>query len=330
MAELNCCLVGYGGIAAFHTDALRQLDGVELHTVVGRREEPTRAFQQEHGFGRATTDYRETVDDDEIDAIIITSPSELHHEMTSAALRAGKHVLVEIPLALSARGGRELAELAATRDRRLMVAHTRRFMTSGMFVRDFLTSGRAGAVHQHHAYSFWLRHENVGWTGYQRSWVDDVLFHHGCHLVDFSLWSLDAQVRRVHGELTPLDQRTGTSLDVSMLLRYASETIATISLSYNAPQGAAGQLYLCDNGTLDVTGDRVSFAGELLYEGGDGDSLEAAVIVQNREFVDAIREGREPCCSATDALASLEVLQQVYDQMVELEGEKNYRRPWGL
>ena len=115
-----------------------------------------------------------------------------------------------------------------------------------------------------------------------------------------------------------------------MLLRYASETIATISLSYNAPQGAAGQLYLCDNGTLDVTGDRVSFAGELLYEGGDGDSLEAAVIVQNREFVDAIREGREPCCSATDALASLEVLQQVYDQMVELEGEKNYRRPWGL
>ena len=54
MAELNCCLVGYGGIAAFHTDALRQLDGVELHTVVGRREEPPRAFQPEHGFGRAT------------------------------------------------------------------------------------------------------------------------------------------------------------------------------------------------------------------------------------------------------------------------------------
>jgi 2-hydroxy-4-carboxymuconate semialdehyde hemiacetal dehydrogenase len=329
MANLNCCLVGYGGIAVFHTDAFKQIDGAVLHTVVGRREEPTQAFVEKYGYGRGTTIYQEALDDDEIDAIIVTAPSELHYEMTAAALRAGKHVLVEIPLAMSAKGARELAELAASLDRRVMVAHTRRFEPSGLFVRDFLASGQAGAVHQHHAYSFWLRHENVGWTGYQRSWVDDVLFHHGCHMVDFSLWSLDAEVRRVRGELSPLDARTGTTLDVSMLLRYASETVATISLSYNAHQGASGQLYLCDNGTLAVEGSRVSFGGEILYDG-EGDSLAGAVVAQNREFVDALRDGREPSCNAASGLKSLAVLQQVYDQMVELDGEELYRRPWGL
>lgn len=329
MGVLNCCVVGYGGIALYHVEALKKIKGVVLHTVVGRRPEPTISFKEEHGFLNASSCYEEALSASEIDAIIITSPSELHYEMTAAALRAGKDVLVEIPLAMSARGARELEELARRQERRLMVAHSRRFEAGGLFVRDFIGSGQLGQVHQHHAYSFSLRHKNVGWTGYQRSWVDDVLFHHGCHLVDFSLWTLDAEVERVRGELSPLHPAIGTSLDVSMLLRYAKGTIATISLSYNALQGASGQLYLGEKGTLELRGNKVIFAGEVVFES-QGDQLTDAVLSQDREFVAAIRENRQPSCSAADGLQALEPLQEVYDQMIQLEGEEKYRRPWGI
>ena len=329
MDELNICLVGYGGIAAFHAEALRQIEGVRLRAVVGRRPEPTTAFAQEWGIAVGTTDLEAALADVGVDAVVIAAPSEFHHSMTRAALLAGKDVLVEIPLAMSEKGGQELVELARKTGRRVMVAHTRRFESTGRFSRDFLAAGKAGRVHQHHSFSFWLRHENVGWTGYRRSWVDDVLFHHGCHLVDFSLWCLDDEVRRVRGELSPLDPQTGSSLDVSMLLRYANEAIATISLSYNARQGASGQLFVCEEGTLEVRGNAVRFGGEVLFQA-EGDGLRQGTLDQDREFVAAVRQGREPVCSAADALKSLAVLQAVYDQMVELDGEERYRRPWGL
>ena len=328
METLNCCVVGYGGIAACHVEAFRKVEGARLHTVVGRRPEPTEAFRERMGFRKATIDYEEALADPEVDAVVVASPSELHHEMTAGALRAGKDVLVEIPLAVSRRGAADLADLARETGRRLMIAHTRRFHPTGRFVKDFLASGRAGQIHQHHSHAFWLRHENVGWTGYRRSWVDDVLFHHTCHHLDFALWTVGAEVRRVRGELSPLDPRTGTSLDVSLLLRHEDECITTISLSYNARQGVGGDTFVCENGTLTYSGGRVCFGGEVVFEARD--NFEQGMLAQNREFVQAIREKRQPSCSAEEGLKALTLLQEVYDQMVSLEGEDKYRRRWGL
>ena len=328
MQPITCCLVGYGGIAEFHAEALKQIEGVRLHTVMGRRAEPAEAFSRKHGFEKFTADYGEALADDAVDAVVIASPSEVHHEQAAKALAAGKHVLVEIPLALSHQGAREIAGLARENDRKVLVAHTRRFDPSGIFLRDFIASGKAGSVYLHQHYSLWYRHENVGWTGYQRSWTDDVLFHHGCHLVDFSIWAISARVRRVRGELTPLHPETGTSMDVSLLLRYANEAIATITLSYNARESARGNLFVCEKGTLNHTGKRVTFNGETVFE--TDMEAEGGVLGQDREFFDAIRENRQPSCSAEDGLYALGVLQQAYDQMVTLEDEDKYRRPWGL
>jgi 2-hydroxy-4-carboxymuconate semialdehyde hemiacetal dehydrogenase len=329
MSEQGICLVGYGGIAAFHAEALHQLDGVGLNSVVGRRPQPTQAFCAEWSVAHGTTDYAAALARPDTDAVIIAAPSELHYEMTVAALMADKDVLVEIPLAMSAEGGRRIAQLAAARGRQVMVAHTRRYESAGRFVHDFLRSGQAGQIHQHHTYSFWLRHENVGWTGYRRSWVDDVLFHHGCHLVDFSLWCVGDTVKRVNGELSPLSPRTGTSMDVSMLLRYTGDTMATISLSYSARPGVSGQVFVCEKGTLEVGGSTVRMAGETIFEASAG-GLHAGVVEQDRAFLRALCGEAPAECAAAEALAALEVLQAVYDQMVTQDGGARYRRPWGL
>jgi len=328
MNKLSLCVVGYGGISEFHTQALKKIEGVHLHTLMGRRAEPAAEFGAKHGFKKTTTDYDTVINDPEIDAIVLGSPSEVHYDQASKALKAGKHILVEIPLALSHKGARDLAGMAKQSQGKLMVAHTRRFDPTGIFLKDFIASGKAGQIYQHQHFSFWFRHENIGWTGYNRSWTDDVVFHHGCHLVDFSRWIIDSPIRRVRGELSPLDSQIETTLDVSLLMRYANECIGTISLSYNAHQSARGNLFICDNGTISHTGKKVTLNGETIFETDDTD--EDAILTQNREFVDAICQNREPSCNGDQGLASLAPLQQVYDQMITLENEAKYKRPWAL
>ncbi|MFA6108759.1 MAG: Gfo/Idh/MocA family oxidoreductase [Candidatus Latescibacterota bacterium] len=325
---MKVALVGYGGIAAFHARALRQVDGVRLYTIIGRRGPPAEAFAAEWGFAGWGTELEPVLADPAVDAVVVASPSELHAVMAAACLRAGKPVLVEIPVAMSGPGARALASLARTTGVPLMAGHTLRFQSAQRFVREFLVSGRAGRIHQHQSYSFWLRHENVGWTGYRRSWVDDVVFHHGCHLVDFSLWCAASPVVRVQGELSPLDPRTGTSLDVSLLIRYASDAIATISLSYNARQAAGGERFICEGGVLELAGNTVRFGGEVVFTEEGAGGLEAGVLAQDREFVEAVRQGRAPACGPAEAVEALEVLQQVYDQAVARGDEERYRRRW--
>jgi len=328
MQTIKCCLVGYGGIAEHHSEALAQIDGVCFHTLVGRREAPTKAFAEEKGFENWTTDYTKAVEDPDVDAVVIASPSEVHFEQATRALEAGKDVLVEIPLALSHRGARDLTGCVRKAGRRLMVAHTRRYDPAGRFVRDFIASGKSGQVYQHHQHSLWHRHENVGWSGYRRSWVDDVLFHHGCHLVDYSLWTIGSPVRRVRGELSPLHPVTGTSMDVSLTIRYTNEAMATVSLSYNAPKPSHMNLFVCEAGSLVQKGRTVVLNDETIFEA-NGD-VERSIVTQDREFIHAVRENRQPTCSVEDGLQALAVLQQVYDQMVTMEGVEKYRRRWGL
>jgi 2-hydroxy-4-carboxymuconate semialdehyde hemiacetal dehydrogenase len=328
MEDISCALIGYGGIAEFHADAIRQIAGARIKTVVGRREEPAKTFATKHSAEESTINLDDVLSDDRIQAIIITSPSELHFEQASKALDAGKHVLVEIPLAMSHEGARTLAGRARQVNRKVLVAHTRRFDDVGRFAKDFIESGKTGVIYQHHAMSCWHRHENVGWTGYNRSWTDDVLFHHGCHSVDFSLWTNGSDIRRVSGELGPLHPLNSTSMDFSMLMRYTNETIATVSLSYNAHQAFRANRYTCENGSLEIDGKVVRFNGDVVFE--TPDNPEGGVLVQDREFFDAIRENREPSCNADDALRALRPLQQVYDQMVMAEGELKYKRPWDL
>ncbi|MEE3335884.1 MAG: Gfo/Idh/MocA family oxidoreductase [Candidatus Latescibacterota bacterium] len=327
MDSLSCCIVGYGGIAEFHAGACKQIEGVRLHTLMGRRLEPAKEFATRHGFERATDSLQEALADDELDAVIIASPSQVHYEQTMACLEAGKHVLVEIPLALSQAGSQRIAEKAAEVGRNVMVAHTERFTDTGLFVKDFLSSGKAGQIYQHQVFSFSFRHENVGWTGYQRSWVDDVVFHHGCHLVDYSLWTIDSPVRRVRGELAPKHPINDTSMDVSLLIRYENEAMATISLSYNAPQGAGGHRFLCENGVLEIAGRTIRFAGDTVFET-TANADETGVLAQNQEFFASVRASRPANCSAEDGVAALAPLQAVYDQMLEFEGDDKYKRLW--
>ena len=107
MVNLKIAILGYGAIAREHALSLRRVGqgplgvDIDLFGVMGRLLVPTRAFAEEFGAAVATTELDELLADPGVEAVIICSPTDQHAEQTERALRAGKHVLCEIPLATS-------------------------------------------------------------------------------------------------------------------------------------------------------------------------------------------------------------------------------------
>src|SRR5439155_1795908 len=153
---------------------------------VGRRPEATEAFAREWGFEHRTLSLEEALGRPGLDAVVICSPSEQHAGQAEKALAAGKHALVEIPLAMSLADAERVTALAERSGLRLMVAHTERFFPA---LHELRRQIEAGELHPHHLDCRWffLRRSNVNWEGRRRSWTDNLLWHHACHVVDPAL-----------------------------------------------------------------------------------------------------------------------------------------------
>ena len=138
-----------------------------------------------------TTDLDAMLADPQIDAVIVCSPTDLHADHTARALRAGKHVLCEIPLATSLAETDELIALADEINRRLMVCQTQRYFAPVAEAKRIIASGE---LHVHAIVSRYLfdRRNNVNWKGRNRSWTDNLLWHHMCHALDATMWLLGA------------------------------------------------------------------------------------------------------------------------------------------
>ena len=302
-------MVGYGGIAEFHREALQVIEGVNIGAVVGRRIEPTEAFAKSCGAELATVDLTEALARPEIDALLVASPSQVHYEQAKAGLLAGKHVLLEIPMALSLAESEELCDLADAHGRTLMICHTHRYRR---FIRETKRRIAEGELTLHHFHCEWhfFRRSNVGWTGYERSWTDNLLWHHGGHVVDDAVWLFGSEPEQARALLGPIENPLGIPMDLSAQMRFAGGGLATYAMSYNAhvPEARMQITLICEEETLTLDEDRVSTKG-----GGESysDTNEPAFKVQDEEFVNAVREGREALTSGQTLLASMRTLDRL-------------------
>ncbi|MHB1417905.1 MAG: Gfo/Idh/MocA family protein [Chloroflexota bacterium] len=310
---MNICMVGYGSIARCHVETLRE-QSVDMHTVVGRLPEPTADFAEEYGFRAQTTNLDDALANPEIDAVVVCSPSGLHYEQTAAALRAGKHVLTEIPLALSLREVDELIALADRQDRRLMVCHTQRYYPGLRIVRERIAADK---LHVHHIIyrNAFLRRGAVNWMGRQRSWIDNLLWHHGCHLVDATMWLLGATDVQVDGHLALPAKHLGIPMDLSIVMRTPQDQLISIAMSYNSHIGTTDCLIVGEEDSYLFTRARMTDKDGTAYEPAAGeDPIAIARYDQDAEFLAAVREGREPAISGRAVRPAMAVLQEVQDQ----------------
>ena len=298
---MNLCMVGYGTIAKAHTEAFRT-EGVTLDTVVGRLGEQAAAFANAFGYARSTTDFAAALARPEIDFVAICSPSEMHAAQVEQALLADKHVLVEIPLAMSYTEGRVLAGLARERGKTLMVCHTHRYRSQTQEAKRRVLAGELMLHHIISRYVF-LRRENRDLTGKARSWTDNLLWHHGCHATDLCLWLLgitDVTGLVVASQIALPDQKMAAPLDLTVLVRTPLDQLVSVNMSYNAHVSIYDYL---------LVGREESFVLP-----GQGPDPVNGVAAQDRDFLTAVREGSEPAVSADSVLPALWVLQQAQDQ----------------
>lgn len=315
---MNICMVGYGMMGAWHSNGLKEADCC-LHTVVGRRLEPTREFASRYGYLKSTIDFAEALSDPEIDVAILAIPSELHAEYALAALAARKHTLVEIPIAMNLADSERVAAAGTESGLTLGVVHPLRVRREMVDLKERVLAGDEQIRHIGGRF-FIHRLTNVGATGYERSWTDNLLWHHTTHLLDFGLWILDEPVRAVHSFMPLPHTETGIPMEAFIGLETERDRSLVCTGSYHSREWIFDALIVTDRDSyrLDVLKD------ELVTKDGTAKvaSQEESCGAVARDFVASVREGRSPAVPAVSVLPAMRVLQEVQDRWDERHGAR--------
>lgn len=311
---LRIALAGAGAFGEKHLDGLAKIDGVEVISLVGRRLEPTQAIGAKYGIGHATTELAETLDQPGLDAVILCTPTQMHASQALQCLDAGKHVQVEIPLCDNLADGEAVLRRQQETGLIAMVGHTRRFNPSHQYIHRKIAAGEL-AVQQMDVQTYFFRRQNINAKGEARSWTDHLLWHHAAHTVDLFAYQAGPIVRAnaIEG---PIHPELGIAMDMSIQLKAESGAICTLSLSFNndGPLGTFFR-YICDNGTWIARYDDLVTGKEEPVDVSKVDVSMNGIELQDREFVAAIREGREPNASVAQVMPCYRVLDALEKQL---------------
>lgn len=311
---MKIAIAGAGAFGEKHLEALANIDEVEVVSVVGRRIDQTRAVAGKYGVDHATTELAEALDRPGLDAVILCTPTQLHAAQAIQCLDAGKHVQIEIPLCDSLEDGEAVLEKARSSGLVAMAGHTRRFNPSHQYLHRKIVSGEL-SVQQMDVQTYFFRRQNINAKGEARSWTDHLLWHHAAHTVDLFAWQAGPIVaaNAIEG---PHHPELGIAMDMSIQLKAESGAICTLSLSFNN-EGPLGTFfrYICDNGTWLARYDDLVTGKEEAVDVSGVDVSMNGIELQDREFVAAIREGREPNASVAQVLPCYRVLDALEKQL---------------
>ena len=252
---------------------------------------------------------------DDVDAVILCTPTQQHASQSIQCLNAGKHVQVEIPLADSWEDSLAVIEAQKTSGKVCMVGHTRRFNPSHQYVHNKIVRGELN-IQQMDVQTYFFRRKNINAKGEPRSWTDHLLWHHAAHTVDLFAYQAESPVVQANAIQGPIHPELGIAMDMSIQLKAANGAICTLSLSFNndGPLGTFFR-YICDNGTYIARYDDLVNGKEEPIDVSHVDVSMNGIELQDREFVAAIREGREPNSSIAQVLACYETLHKLEQQL---------------
>ena len=307
---MKVALAGEGAIGRKHLDALTQIDDVEVGLLIGKAPETVARVAGEYGIAETTDSLGEALSRPDIDAVILATPTPLHTPQALEVLAAGKHVLVEIPVSESLADARAVAEAAAESGRIAMVAHTRRFNPGHLWLHRQFAAGELTLQHLV-AETFFFRRENINADGEPRTWNDHLLWHHACHSVDLFAHQSMSPIAAVQGFAGPVSETMGIYTDLSVSAASESGALLSLAVSFNndGPLGTTFR-YICDKGTFIARYDDLVDGYGNPVDTGEDAAIDG-IRRQDQEFLDAVREGREPESSAAQAVATMELLDRV-------------------
>lgn len=335
---MNFGIIGAGMIAGVHARAIAAMDGCSLRSVYNHRPARAAALAAEHG-ARACDDLADFLADPGLDIVTVCTPSGAHEEPALAALRAGKHVLVEKPLEVSTAG---IDRMMAEADRRgLMLASVlnRRFTPAMDLFRAAVGAGRFGRITSASCYVKWHRsqayYESAPWRGTLALDGGGALMNQAIHAID-GLLQLAGPVRAVQAGTACLAHEGIEVEDIGVaVLEFANGARGVIEgstccwSSTGHPAriqvcGTGGSVFMADEGfevwDFEMPGAGDERAAALMVQAGatglganNPSAIGDAQHVRNFEdFVDALRTGREPATSARSARPAVALIEAIY------------------
>lgn len=305
---MKIALAGAGAFGEKHLDGIDKIDGAEVVSLIGRTAEKTKEIADRRGIGHYSTDLNDALAMSEVDAVILCTPTQMHAEQAIACMDAGKHVEVEIPLADSWDDAQ--AVMAKQKETGLvcMVGHTRRFNPSHQWVHNKIKAGDFN-IQQMDVQTYFFRRTNTNAKGEARSWTDHLLWHHAAHTVDLFQYQTGEKVVVAQAVEGPHHPTLGIAMDMSIQLKTEGGKICTLSLSFNndGPLGTFFR-YIGDTGTYLARYDDLITGRDEVIDVSNVDVSMNGIELQDREFIAAIREGREPNSSVSKVMPCYEVL----------------------
>lgn len=308
---MKIALAGQGAFGVKHLEAISKIEGIQVASLAGGNPEQTAEVAKKFNIPHWTTDLAETLARPEVEAVILATPTQMHARQGEQCMRAGKHVMIEIPIADNLADSERLLAVQKETGLIAMGGHTRRFNPSHQWIHQRIKAGEL-KIQQMDVQTYFFRRTNTNALGKPRSWTDHLLWHHACHTVDLFQYQTGETASRAQALQGPKHPQLGIAMDMSIGLKVPSGAICTLSLSFNnnGPLGTFFR-YICDNGTyianyddltdgnrnpIDVTKVAVSMNG---------------IELQDREFFAAIKQKREPNGSLAQILPAMRTLDRL-------------------
>ena len=308
---MKVALAGQGAFGIKHLEGLANIAGVEVISLAGGNPAGTKEVAERFKIPHWTTNLTETLQQPGLEAVLLATPTQMHAAQGIQCMRAGKHVMIEIPIADSLADSEELLKVQKETGVIAMGGHTRRFNPSHQYVHKKIVA-RELTIQQMNVQTYFFRRTNMNAAGKPRSWTDHLLWHHACHTVDLFMYQTGEKISSCSAMEGPHHPDLKIAMDMSIQLRTPTGKICTLSLSFNN-KGPLGTFfrYICDNGTFIARYDDLLDGDEKPIDVSKVDVSMNGIELQDREFFAAIREKREPNASVAQCLTAMDVLDRI-------------------
>jgi UDP-N-acetyl-2-amino-2-deoxyglucuronate dehydrogenase len=339
-SNIRFAVIGAGAIGDVHAQAIRSLpDRAALSLVVSTREATARRMAEAHGAGGYSTDYDAVLADPDIDAVSICTPSGSHADQAVAALQAGKHAIIEKPMAISLEAADRILAAERASGRKVAVVSQHRFDGSTEKVIAAIQAGDLGRLTSGIASTAWWRGQSYYDAGRWRgTWAMDgggAIMNQTIHMIDLLVAMMGVPTEVFAYTACLAHERVEVEDTAVAVMRFASGALGIIHGTTAAYPGLDGSVRVFGTkGSAVISDDELVYfhrnagqAPELCMpvpaadtnQVTDADALTveqhrlgAAHVAQFADFVDAIRSDRPVRVGTGEARAVLAVVLSLY------------------
>lgn len=319
--KVRFAVVGCGGISSSHFIGIERAPEAELAAVCDADGARAEEYGAQYGV-RAYSDYRQLLEDPDIEVVCLCTPSGLHAEQTIQAAEAGKHVVSEKPLAIRLQDAERMIEACDKSGVKLTTIFPRRMSPSSRFVKKLLEDGQLGKLSLCSGYVKFYRdqayYDSAGWRG---TWAMDgggAMMNQGIHTVDLLQW-FAGPVRSLHGYASNVLRDIEVEDTAVVSLQFQSGALGSIEATTTAYKQPDHRVVLHgDKGTVVLTGDTITTL-DLVGESISIPEFEPFQVVpdghatQLRDMALAVLHDRQPAVTGRDAKHSLEIILGTYE-----------------